>query len=338
MSDFFRAAFARKSDHYALKCEWAKRFWQQRLRRGGRRTVSRYAPSANIVGIGIGEKVTEGRATGVPCLKIHVIRKVSKRTLAEKKLIIRSEIAGIPTDIEQVGRVRYLAPPISPGAPEAVRAWDPLRPGCSIGFQRPGASRNAGTLGAIVHSAEDGRCLLSNSHVLADLDNPGVVHDITQPGTLDDPTARTVARFIRGHGPQIDGNTEIDAAIAQLPATVQTNTELLEVGAIEGTRNAFLDMIVEKYGRTTGYQAGRVMSTAFDPFLETPQGPIQYNDQIAIRGLQGMSFSDLGDSGALVLERVSNLAVGLLFANDDTFTYANHLDLVLSKLGVELSI
>jgi hypothetical protein len=39
-----------------------------------------------------------------------------------------------------------------------------------------------------------------------------------------------------------------------------------------------------------------------------------FTDQIAIRGLNGKRFSDSGDSGSAILERLTNKVAGLLFA------------------------
>jgi hypothetical protein len=68
-------------------------------------------------------------------------------------------------------------------------------------------------------------------------------------------------------------------------------------------------------------------------------GDVTFEDQIAIRGLDGTRFSDSGDSGSSILERSTNKVVGLLFAGatNGSLTFANHISDVLSKLKVKLA-
>jgi hypothetical protein len=61
-----------------------------------------------------------------------------------------------------------------------------------------------------------------------------------------------------------------------------------------------------------------------------------FEDQIVIIGANGAAFSDAGDSGSLILDRESQMAVGLLFAGSPSHTLANHIDDVLQALGVTL--
>ena len=53
-------------------------------------------------------------------------------------------------------------------------------------------------------------------------------------------------------------------------------------------------------------------------------------------GLDGTLFSGDGDSGALIVERGSNAAVGLLIGGSGDCTIANHIDDVLESLNVSL--
>jgi hypothetical protein len=56
-----------------------------------------------------------------------------------------------------------------------------------------------------------------------------------------------------------------------------------------------------------------------------------------ISGLDGSQFSDVGDSGSLILERSSNKATGLMFAGSTSFSVANHINEVLTAFGVALA-
>jgi len=52
----------------------------------------------------------------------------------------------------------------------------------------------------------------------------------------------------------------------------------------------------------------------FDVAIDYEVGSVAFENQIAIRGLNGKHFSDSGDSGSAILERETNKVVGLLFA------------------------
>lgn len=60
------------------------------------------APGVNLVGMGIGEKVTAGKGTGEMCVKVFVAKKFPKGKVATADRI-PAAIGGIPTDIEGVG-------------------------------------------------------------------------------------------------------------------------------------------------------------------------------------------------------------------------------------------
>ncbi len=78
------------------------------------------------------------------------------------------------------------------------------------------------------------------------------------------------------------------------------------------------------------------MSTEFDVIVTYETGNYLFEDQIKIVGDAG-PFSDRGDSGALIMSRHDNAAVGLLFGGSAEFTIANHLVEVLHLLGVTLA-
>jgi hypothetical protein len=95
-------------------------------------------------------------------------------------------------------------------------------------------------------------------------------------------------------------------------------------------------MAVHKFGRTTAYRAGTIRMVSTDVTVSYETGSFVFEDQIVIVGANGAAFSDAGDSGSLILERESQMAVGLLFAGSPSHTLANHIDDVLQALGVTL--
>lgn len=333
MSNAFISAQSRRSDHYCAKREWSARLRRARAK-VPESSVGGFDPAWNVVGVGIGEKLESGRATGAAAVRFLVRRKVSRRVIANTALMIPPEIDGIPTDVEQVGRIRLLEAGFATAEPAA--ALDVITPGCSIGFRGVNSRLNAGTLGALVEDASGATFLLSNCHVLADLAGVDQNFEITQPGTLDVSEPRGIGAFRRGEPPIAGQNNRIDAAIASLNEGVKVTNDVLTIGKPEGSARARVDMIVEKFGRSTLHQVGRVVSITYDLFVETPRGNAFFVDQIAVRGLHGQLFASDGDSGSLVLERTSNKAVGLLFAHSNGVAFANHLPLVLQRLGVRL--
>lgn len=62
-----------------------------------------------------------------------------------------------------------------------------------------------------------------------------------------------------------------------------------------------------------------------------------FGRQIIIAGLDGQPFAGPGDSGSLIVERNSNLAVGLVIGGSSTHFIANHIADVLNTLNVTLA-
>src|SRR5687768_11659344 len=139
------------------------------------------SPAENIVGLGVGEKVTLNRLTGALAVKIYVRRKYSEADIAPIERI-PGEIDGVPTDIEEVGTIQV----ISGGCTVARRQRQRPAPcGVSVGHH----SITAGTIGAVVRDtgrSDNGRrYILSNNHVLANSNDARAGDAIWQPGTFD---------------------------------------------------------------------------------------------------------------------------------------------------------
>ena len=145
-----------------------------------------------------------------------------------------------------------------------------------------------------------------------------------------------VAHLSRTVALQAGTPNDVDAAIAALEAPAIASPDVLFIGPPAGVGTATIDMPVQKFGRTTSYTAGRVISVDTDVTVEYDEGNLLFQEQIVIVGTGSASFSDKGDSGSLILERGTNQAVGLLFASSPTHTIANHLQKVLDALAVTL--
>lgn len=303
------------------------------------------APSENTVGVGIGEKISDGKQTGILAVKFLVRMKFAKSDLNSNH-VLPKEIDGIPTDVEEVGTFRRFA---SAGP---ARAWTqaaampnprtkirPAQPGCSIGFQDPGNQFvMAGTFGALVKD-KAGLYVLSNNHVLADENRLPAGAPIFQPGLLDGGNASTdrIAALTKFVTLQAGSPNTVDCAIAEAASQTVVSKDILYIGPPQGTEAAAIDMVVHKFGRTTGYTVGQVTSIDTDVTVGYDLGNLTFTGQIIVVGNSGTSFSNAGDSGSLILERGTNKAVGLLFAGSTSHTIANHIDEVLKALGVALA-
>lgn len=296
-------------------------------------------PNENVVGVGVGEKVVDGKYTGVMAVKLLVRFKYGENQISSEHRL-PSIFNGFPTDVEEVGTFRrFEAVPAAEVFPDPRTRIDPAPPGCSIGFQDPANQFvMAGTFGALVVRGEQ-QFILSNNHVLADENNLPTGSAIFQPGFLDagnPPNNDQIGQLAQFVELQAGSPNSVDAAIAAVSNPALVTNSILRIGPPQGNAAAQRDMVVEKFGRTTGYTVGRVTSVNTDVIVEYNVGELVFQRQIIIKGLNNQAFSAAGDSGSLIVERSTGRAVGLLFAGSSTNTIANHIEDVLHELNVEL--
>src|SRR6185503_18511272 len=93
------------------------------------------SPTDNVVGVGIGEKVVDGRYTGVMAVKLLVRFKYGRDHLSEEQRLPAS-INGLPTDVEEVGTFRAFEALPAPlvAMPNPRVKIRPAPPGSSVGF------------------------------------------------------------------------------------------------------------------------------------------------------------------------------------------------------------
>lgn len=314
----------------------------------------------NVVGVGLGYKVTDQKPTSELCLAVFVGAKLPPEVIPATGLIPK-KLDGVPTDVVEIGQIRV--------HDQRTERCRPAPPGVSIGHFRV----TAGTFGALVSEPSTGKLLiLSNNHVLANetdgTDGRAAAGDlIVQPGVYDkgnpetdtigrllrfipirfehqEPPCLTARRFedclnrmIRLFRPDYfvkvykkqQGENLVDAALAVPLNTAEVKPEILEIGAVQGVAEAELDMAVKKSGRTTGVTHGRVTHVAARIIVGFSGGrSATFTDQFLISPI-----SSPGDSGSLVLNR-QNQAVGLLFAGSDRATVCNRIQNVVGLLGV----
>ncbi len=324
------------SDFNKAKSEWSQKYLSDSLvsfsASNTKNKIVTPKPSQNVVGVGIGEKVTDGAVEGILALKFFVRVKYPKDQLSKADLLPET-IDGLPVDVEETGTFRALA---MPNPRQKIR---PAQPGCSVGFADPaGQFFMAGTFGALVKDSKNNFYILSNNHVIADENRLPDGSDIFQPGLLDNGNVSKdkIAKLSKAIQMVPLGFNKVDAAIAKVNKKSEVTNSILFIGPPKGSKKAALDMQVHKFGRTTSYTAGRVVSINTDVKVAYDTGEFNFSQQIIIVGDGNTSFSDSGDSGSLILERSSQKAVGLLFAGSKTHTIANHISDVFSALKVKL--
>jgi hypothetical protein len=205
-----------------------------------------------------------------------------------------------------------------------------------------------GTLGSMVQDATNNDYILSNNHVLADVNKaiPGQL--IVQPGLADagcvQSPSNAVATFSNSIKLRFGGHKNfVDAAIAAVDPG-QVSPDILFIGPIASTVDSApsIGMPVQKMGRTTCVTHGVI--SALDAHLQ-----VNYSDtakphlasfvnQFAVTGIKG-NFGGPGDSGSLIVTQDDcPRAVALLFAGtfDGSITFANPISEVLSRLNVSM--
>ena len=348
---FVQLTTKQRSDLTRAKSAMSARYLRGQVAVRGFVRALRAAPAAmrthNVVGVGVDEKYVDGVPCGVSVVKFLVRTKLATSALSASERLPKF-VDGIPTDVEEVGLILPHAkkkaakkganqPEPMPNPRTEIR---PAQPGSSVGFREPDdAFVMAGTFGLLVKDAAGAHYILSNNHVLA-FEN-GVEADgttrkalakgapIFQPGLLDGGSIAVgqIAELTRWVNLRADVETNIvDGAIAKLTKKSLATRDVLFIGTPAGTAAAAKDMVVHKFGRTTSYTAGRISSILFDVTVPYEVGDVMFQDQVAVRGLDGTRFSDSGDSGSAILERSTNKVVALLFAGatNGSLTFANH--------------
>jgi hypothetical protein len=313
----------------------------------------------NVVGVGVGYKTTGKRETSELCVVVLVQQKLPPAGVPLEDLIPQ-EVAGVRTDVLQVGFVRALQAPTD--------RWRPAPGGVSLGHYQI----TAGTLGSVVYNRQSGeRLILSNNHVLANSNNARRGDPILQPGPADggklgvdtigllerfvpiryasEPPTCTVAktyawvgnRFAQAlhaeHRLQVVQarptiSNLVDAAVARPIDQDFIRDDILEIGPANGVIEAALGMGVRKSGRTTAFTRGVIR--VLDATITVSYGlerAATFEGQIVSEPM-----SQGGDSGSLLVAMETQQAVGLLFAGSSQATIFNPIQAVLDQLGIEI--
>lgn len=277
--------------------------------------------SSNILGVGYGVKVTAGTVTNDLAVRVYVRAKAPRSSLLKRELVPPA-IEDVPTDVIAVGD---------------LAAQFPRPVGCGVSCGHTDIN-TAGTIGCLVTSNGTNRFILSNWHVLTDLNGAAPGDPILEPGRLDGGATNPPIARLTAYQPVHfnDAPNRIDAAIAEVIDPAEVAPEIDAIGrVVSSPMEAELYQSVRKRGRTTLHTLGMVMDCAADVRVRYGNRVAQFTDQIAVTGVNG-PFSAGGDSGSLVVDAVTRRPVGLLFAGGGNTSFCNHISDVLGPFRVSV--
>lgn len=288
--------------------------------------------SKNIIGIGIGAKVTSGTIiAGQDTVRVYVRVKIPKSQLPTDH-IIPQQFSNLPTDVIEIGNITAFQ-----RCQATWQRFSRIRPNCcGVSVGHPNVM--AGTLGCLVEVGGI-HYVLSNNHVLANCNSASVGDPIIQPGSADGGSPLTDRLATLSSFKPIDFSglaNDIDAAMAEVGSSTQTvvNPDIIDIGRPQRIiKPVVLYQSVRKHGRTTGHTVGVVTDLSADIWVGYRMNNHNLNawfeDQIAVTGIGFAPFSRGGDSGSLIVDAVTLEPVALLFAGGNTLTFANPIAPVL---------
>jgi hypothetical protein len=207
-----------------------------------------------------------------------------------------------------------------------------------------------GTLGCFVRQAGGDLAVLSNNHVVAGQNRGKKGKDrILQPGGSvggDDEVA-VLTDFVKLKASPPGASSkrgtvilnDVVAGIATLTENTLSTQGYLHfrgLTAPSGTTIPIAGDKVFKVGRTTGLTRGTITEVGVTAGpINYDIGPCWFRRMLVILGDDGTMFSDLGDSGSVIV-KTSGEVVGLLIAGNGTQSYACPIDQVLTALNCSL--
>jgi len=316
-----------------------------------RQALDKLFAMRNVVGIGIGFKVAGGVVTRDLAVTINVSKKVPTAQLTASDLIPKL-IGSIKTDVVETGIFKAFQDP--------KQKMRPARPGVSIGHYQI----TAGTFGCLVKRGGD-VFILSNNHVLADINKAKLGDAILQPGAYDGGTAADkIAELVEfvpiefDSGPTPEpggcsglisslasllgqrqpkpssinkpGDNHVDCALAKPLSPDLVTPDILQIGKPTGVGTVTLGTPVQKFGRTTSYTQGSIIQVDVTATVDYGGPLATFQGQ-----LMAGAMSQGGDSGSAVLDDQKRV-VALLYAGSDSTTLFNPIQDVLTALNVEI--
>ena len=309
----------------------------------------------NVIGVATGFREREGKTTDEIVVQVFVDRKLPEAELNASR-VVPDRVPGYEGALVRTDVIETTIP----DAQQDTTRYRPVQGGSSIG---PEASVSAGTLGGWACDDSDSTIvLLSNNHVISNLDTMPALRRVVQPGRLDGGVLPgDVIGALKRHvavntvaNPTPAGTviptSVVDAAIGSIDAGVDIDHDVLQIGpAIYELRAPALNMNVQKRGRTTRLTTnGRITSVGmtFSCTYRNRTRISQIQNAFRISSTDGNVFSSPGDSGSLIFDQAAGRlvgtqpVVGLLYAggtfnNGTPFTDANDINAVFGALDLE---
>jgi hypothetical protein len=318
-------------------------------------------PQDMIVGVGIGAAHRDFESIGpegpgAPVLNVYVAEPMSME--AVKRVLVDHYNMGQLVSDRQPVNVHHSGPIF---ARSHVHRERPSPCGISVGHYKITAGTQGVLARGIAGSGRERRLLmLSNNHVLANVNDCKGGDPIYQPGPMDlralgltpSPDAQigvleqwVALDFSDGAQNLVDCATawcvpgSAGAANVVRKDFIQPKAGQWAYFNVSNTPiEATKDLLVGKSGRTTQLTTGRIFDVNASIPVRYENGKVaNFRDQISIIGDGGRPFSDGGDSGSLIWTwNETRSPVGLLFAGGRDYTFANKIDHVLQALQIEL--
>lgn len=329
---FLRHGRLTRDDEKELRREFRDRYYDAVLAAhfGERsRATSRYR---NVLGYGIGEKMTSDKYTGDAALVVYVKKKSPPSRV--KSTRVPESLGGIPTDVVEVGGDFVALSSSPPCGNPASRQPRPFPAGVSVG----GDDNAAGSIGYRVARQDiPGQLVLSNFHVLGGQNTP-----VFQPGFGDNMNRQTdQIGVVVGAVPLLfDGQpNSMDAAVARVNAGVCLPA-ICDFGRLTAAEDPRPAESVRIFGKTTHHALGFVRGIVADITISFGARNARFVDQLVIeRDPQSPSpvIAAGGDSGSVVIKAPAT-ACALLFAAVTTgaFALATPIERIFTRFRIGL--
>lgn len=297
---------------------------------------------ANVVGLGLGNKIVGGEDTGSLSIAVFVRLKVEDSLLGADDRIPKT-LSRRPTDVVEIGDVFASDGGVSPRREhdaDGLQMYGARRRPVPGGVSGSHFGVSLGTLGGSCYQIGEVPGLssrwfvLGTNHVLADGNRARLGDSVLQPSPRD---GGTVPRDIIGElshfvPVRYDGSpNHIDAAIAEVSFN-SIDRSISQIGYLSSVfKPAQIGLTVKKTGRATGFTTGQVVYV--DCTL-----PVNYRSGMnAVFDGQIVTtrMTAPGDSGSLLVDTDNN-PIGLLFAHSLKVSVANPIGPVQAALGVRL--
>ncbi|MPZ60307.1 MAG: serine protease [Propionibacteriales bacterium] len=299
----------------------------------------------NVVGVGVGCKITNGVQSDTPSVMVLVSQKLPVDLLSDADAVPETVDEG-PTDVLEVGTLfagdSEETTTLSGMGTQEVDALTlatrsrPARPGYSVGHFRI----TAGTIGAGCYDLRPlpgippRYYILSNNHVLANSNAANIGDPVLQPGPFDGGVLASdvIGRLSRFVPIKFDGScNSVDAAVAEVPFHMIDRDVYWTGYPATAAKAATVGMLLKKTGRTTNFTTGRVTAIGATVNVNYGGGKVaKFCNQIVTSNM-----SAGGDSGSLVLDWQNN-PVGLLFAGSSVATILNPIASAQLALNVRI--